>query len=114
MTLLEQKGEKVHLKKHVAQLVEQLGVITLVRRVGKLVGLLERVRNDRPLVLFAVPRALAPEPTGDLVKADESVLDPGRSRIHPRYGVVVEAGGAVAEPWLPELGGVRVGDFGAL
>ena len=56
--LLEQQRQEVDLEEHVAELVEQLGVVAAVRRVGQLVGLLERVRHDRALVLLAVPRAL--------------------------------------------------------
>jgi hypothetical protein len=48
----------VHLEQHVAELVEQLCVVALVGGVRKLVGLLDGVRDDRPLVLLAVPRTL--------------------------------------------------------
>jgi len=37
---------------------EQLAVVTAVGRVPQLVRILDRVRDDRPLVLLAVPRAL--------------------------------------------------------
>jgi hypothetical protein len=66
--LLEQQGEEVDLEEDVAELVEQLGVIVLLDRVGKLVGLLDRMRDDRALVLLAVPGALAAQPPGDLVE----------------------------------------------
>ena len=56
--LLEQQREEVDLEEHVAELVEQLGVVAGVRGGGQLVGLLDRVRDDRALVLLAVPRAL--------------------------------------------------------
>ena len=56
--LLEQQREEVDLEEDVAELVEQLGVVAPVGGVGQLVGLLERVRDDRALVLLAVPRAL--------------------------------------------------------
>jgi hypothetical protein len=59
----------VHLEEHVAQLVEQLGVIARVGGRGELVRLLDRVRDDRALVLLAVPGALAPQPPGQLVEA---------------------------------------------
>ncbi len=59
----------MHLKEHVAELVEQLGVVTLLRGGGQLVGLLHRVGDDRALVLLAVPRALHPQPPGQRVEA---------------------------------------------
>ena len=59
--LLEQERQEVDLEQHVAELVQQLPVVTRMRGVGQLVGLLDRVRDDRPLVLLAVPRAFPPE-----------------------------------------------------
>ena len=56
--LLEQQREEVDLEEDVAELVEQLGVVAGVGRRGELVGLLDGVRDDRALVLLAVPRAL--------------------------------------------------------
>ena len=68
----------MHLEEDVAELVEQLGVVALVvRRVGELVGLLDRVRDDRALVLLAVPRALHAQPARELVEAPEGVGDVG-------------------------------------
>ena len=69
--LLQQQREEVHLEEHVAELVQQLGVITRVRRGGELVRLLDRVRDDRALVLLAVPRALPAQAPGELVEAPE-------------------------------------------
>jgi hypothetical protein len=66
--LLEQQGQEVDLEQHVAQLVEQLGVVARVGGVRELVGLLDRMRDDRALVLLAVPGALVPEPACDLVE----------------------------------------------
>ena len=60
--LLQQQREEVDLEQHVAELVQQLGVVAGVGGVGQLVGLLDRVRDDRALVLLAVPRALQPQP----------------------------------------------------
>ena len=54
--LLEQQRQEVDLEQHVAELVEQLRVVTGVRGVGELVGLLDGVRDDAALVLLAVPR----------------------------------------------------------
>ena len=67
--LLEQQREEVDLEEHVAELVEQLGVVAGVRGGGQLVGLLDRVRHDRALVLLAVPRALHAQAAGELVEA---------------------------------------------
>ena len=67
--LLHEKGQEVDLEQHVAELVEQLGVVTGVGRVGQLVRLLHRVGDDRALVLLAIPRALRAQPAGDLVQA---------------------------------------------
>jgi hypothetical protein len=66
--LLEQQREEVDLEQHVAELVQELGVVARVRRVGELVRLLDRVRHYRALVLLAVPGALPPEPARDLVE----------------------------------------------
>ena len=67
--LLEQQREEVDLEEHVAELVEQLGVVAGVRGVRELVGLLDRVRHDRALVLLAVPRALRAQAAGERVEA---------------------------------------------
>ncbi len=87
--LLEQQGQEVDLEQHVAELVDELGVVAAVRGVGQLVGLLDRVRDDRALVLLAVPGALAAQPAGDLVEAAERVE---RFAIHPATAVGVGAG----------------------
>src|SRR5205807_1493448 len=58
-------------------LVEQLGVVAALGRVGELVGLLERVRNDRALVLLAVPGALAPQAARELVEPAQRLRDLG-------------------------------------
>ena len=57
--LLQQQGEEVDLEEEVAELVEQLGRRSGLGRVGDLVGLLDRVRDDRPRRLLAVPGAVA-------------------------------------------------------
>ena len=74
--LLEQQGEEVDLEEDVAELVEQLRVVARVGRVGELVGLLDGVRDDRALVLLAVPRALAAQAPGQLVEAEQRRLCP--------------------------------------
>ena len=67
--LLEQKGEEVDLKEDVTELVEELRVVAGARSLGELVGLLDRVRDDRALVLSAVPGAITAESAGDRVEA---------------------------------------------
>jgi len=79
--LLEQQREEVDLEEHVAELVEQLGVVTLGGGVGELVRLLDRVRDDRALVLFTVPRALRTQATREVVEATQRLGDlAGRHR----------------------------------
>ena len=78
--LLEQQRQEVDLEQHVAELVDELGVVAAARGVGQLVGLLDRVGDDRALVLLAIPGALAAQPAGDLVEAAERVE---RLAIHP-------------------------------
>ena len=73
--LLEQQRQEVDLKEDVAELVEQLRVVAGVRRVGELVGLLDGVRDDRALVLLAVPRALAAQAARERVEARDRVAD---------------------------------------
>ena len=77
--LLEQQREEVDLEQHVAELVEQLRVVTRLRGGGELVRLPDRVRDDRALVLLAVPRALAPQLPGQLVKPRDRVSRSGGS-----------------------------------
>ena len=57
------------LEQHVSELVEELAVVTPVCGVCELVSLLDRVGDDRALVLLAVPRALKPQLVRDLVEA---------------------------------------------
>jgi hypothetical protein len=71
--LLEQQREEDDLEEHVAELVTQLLVVAALGGVGELVGLLDRVRDDRALVLLAIPGALPPQPAGDLVELVERV-----------------------------------------
>src|SRR3954468_11847287 len=73
--LLEQQRQEVDLEEHVAELVEELGVVTPVGGVGQLVGLLDGVGDDRALVLLAVPRALAAQAAGQLVEAADGALE---------------------------------------
>ena len=58
--LFEQEREEVDLEEQVAELVEQLLGPVGERRVSDLVGLLDRVRDDRPRGLLAIPGTVAP------------------------------------------------------
>ena len=71
--LREEQREEVRLEEQVAELVEQLRVVAGERRVGDLVGLLDRVRHDRPLGLLAIPRAVAAQALGQLLELDQRV-----------------------------------------
>jgi len=59
----------VDLEEHVAELVEQLGVVARLGGGRQLVGLLDRVRDDRALVLLAIPGALHAQAAGERVEA---------------------------------------------
>src|SRR4051794_33928976 len=67
--LLEEQRQEVDLEEHVAELVEQPGVVAALCGVGQLVRLLDGVRNDRALVLLAIPGAFPPQAAGQQVKA---------------------------------------------
>ena len=58
--LLQQEREEVDLEEQVAELVEQLLGPVSERCVSDLVGLLDRVRDDRPRSLLAIPGTIAP------------------------------------------------------
>ena len=89
--LLEQQRQEVDLEQHVAELVDHLRVVTAPGGVGELVGLLDRVRHDRALVLLAVPRAFHAQPARDRVEPGERLGDRrGLGRRHPVVAVGVE------------------------
>ena len=73
--LLEQEREEVDLEEQVAELVEELLGPVGERRVSDLVGLLDRVRHDRPRRLLAVPGAVAPQALGQLLEIEERVRE---------------------------------------
>jgi hypothetical protein len=68
---LQQQGEEVDLEQEIPDLVEQLRVVTRLRRVGDLIRLLNGVWDDRARRLLAVPGALAPQPFGQLLQLSE-------------------------------------------
>jgi hypothetical protein len=57
--LLQQQREEEGLEEEVAELVLELARVVAERGVGDLVGLLDRVRDDRPDRLLAVPGTVA-------------------------------------------------------
>jgi hypothetical protein len=69
--LLEQQRQKVGLEQEVAELVLELGVVGGERGVCDLVGLLDRVGDDRLRGLLAVPRAVAPEALGQTLEIEK-------------------------------------------
>jgi hypothetical protein len=69
--LLKQQSEEVDLEEQVAELVEQLLVVAGERGVGDLVRLLDGVRDDRALVLLAIPRALSPQALGERLQLEQ-------------------------------------------
>jgi hypothetical protein len=99
--LLEEQRQEVDLEEHVPELVQQLRVVAVVGGLGELVGLLDRVRHDRALVLLAVPGALAPQPARELVEAPQR-LDVPRLGAHPAGapGVVLVGVGVGFGPLL--------------
>jgi hypothetical protein len=89
----QEQRQEVHLEEQVAELVEQLLGAARERRVGDLVGLLDRVRNDARDRLLAVPRAVAAQPFGEPLQLDEGL---GEAVLGGRYcddAVVVVFGG---------------------
>ena len=59
--LLEQQRQEVDLEEQITELAAELGIVAGDRRVGDLVGLLERVRDDRQRRLLPIPGAVATE-----------------------------------------------------
>src|SRR5207245_7466090 len=68
----------------VAELVEQLCGVVGERRVRNLVGLLNRVRDDRADRLLAVPGTLAPEPLGQRREVEQRLLEAQRKSLLSR------------------------------
>ena len=99
-SLLEQEREEVDLEEEVAELVEQLLVVAGERRVRDLVGLLDRVRDDRRRGLLAVPGAVA-------AQALRQALQLEKSRRRLLCATAGSAGGRAvgAQRKLPAFGG---------
>ncbi len=102
--LLEQQRQEVDLEEQVAELVVELGRIVGERRVGDLVGLLDRVRDDRARGLLAIPRALGAQAPGQLPELGERV---GGATRPIRRSVVSVAGRRSEVVRRLEAGGVR-------
>jgi hypothetical protein len=71
--LLEQEREEVDLEEQIAELVEQLLVVAGERSVRNLVRLLDGVRDDRALVLLAIPRAFAAQALRERLQLEQCV-----------------------------------------
>ncbi|CAB5034914.1 unannotated protein [freshwater metagenome] len=69
--LLQQKRKEVDLEENVTELVNESLVVSRIGGVGQFVGLLDGVRDDCPLGLFAIPRALGAEASGQLVETPQ-------------------------------------------
>jgi hypothetical protein len=72
--LLEQEREEEDLEEQVAELVVELSRIVGERRVGDLVGLLDRVRDDRTGRLLAVPGTLGAQAPRQLPELGERAV----------------------------------------
>ena len=95
LALLEEQSQEVDLKQDVAELVEELGVVVPLSRVGELVCLLDRVRDDRALILLAVPGAFLAQPSSDRVQPGDRLGAGARGLTHPPGVVLVELFGAL-------------------
>ena len=68
VAFLHQQREEVDLEENVTQLVAELGIVSAGCGVGELISLLDRVRNDRALVLLAIPWAFDAQDASQLVE----------------------------------------------
>ena len=104
-SLLEQQREEKGLKQEIAELVEELLVLTGDRGVGNLVGLLDRVRDDRSSRLSTVPRALLTKPHREVLKVEERAGEAvGVAHFPLTYSVVAVAPDSVS---VSVSGGVK-------
>jgi hypothetical protein len=69
--LFEQQRQEVGLEEKVPELVLELRRVTEQRCVRDLVGLLDRVRDDCPGRLLAVPWTVTPKAFGQLLQLEE-------------------------------------------
>ena len=76
--LREQQREEVDLEEQVAQLVEQLRRVVREHRIRDLVGLLDRVRDDRARGLLPIPGALPAKVPGEVLEVEERLREAHR------------------------------------
>src|SRR6185437_6565828 len=99
--LLAQQRQEEGLEQQVAEFVDELRARARLRRLGHLVGLLDRVRHDRADGLLAVPRSAAATPPGRRPGAASAGPDP---TARSRPSCAARAGGAAARPTRPPPG----------
>ena len=92
--LLEEKRQEVDLEEQVTELVEELLGPVGHGRVGDLVRLLDRVRDDRPRGLLTVPRTVATEASRQLLQLEERVRERQRRYLAVVVTAFVVAGGS--------------------
>ena len=73
--LLEEQRQKVHLEEEIAKLPLERNAVVGKRRVGDLVRLLERVRDDRDRRLLAIPGALPAQLPGQVLEVEERLRE---------------------------------------
>ena len=73
--LLQKQGQEHHLEEQVAELVGELLGVGAQRGVGDLVGLLDRVRDDRDGRLLPVPGTVASQAAGQLVEVEQRLRE---------------------------------------
>src|SRR5262249_7972222 len=69
--LRKEQGQEKGLEEQVAELVQELRRVARECGIRHLVGLLDRVRHDRPRRLDAIPRAIAAEPLRECLEIEE-------------------------------------------
>jgi hypothetical protein len=76
--LFEQEREEIGLEEEIPELVLELGAVCGDRRIGDLIRLFDRMRNDRSRRLLPVPGAIAPQALGQALELEERVREGGR------------------------------------
>src|SRR4029453_18422183 len=69
--LQQQQREEVDLEQQVSELVGELRIVTADGCVRNLVRLFDRVRDDRPLRLLAIPRTVTAQPLSQRLQLNE-------------------------------------------
>jgi len=86
--LLKQQCQEVDLEEDITELIQQLDVVTTVGCIRQLIGLFDRVRDDRTLVLLTIPRTIAPEASRYRVQALERCRNLRVAGVHGPQPVV--------------------------